>query len=85
MEYCFIVTIVTAMEDKEKRIAALMNLYNKQLDDVQLPDIDVNDLLDLIDYACSMGWDFEAELYKRIAEKNFRIIRTFFCCWHIGR
>lgn len=71
MEYCFIVTIVTAMEDKEKRIAALMNLYNKQLDDVQLPDIDVNDLLDLIDYACSMGWDFEAELYKRIAEKKF--------------
>lgn len=71
MEYCFIVTIVATMDDKEKRIAAFMALYNKRLDDVQLPDIEVNDLLDLIDYACSMGWDFEAELYKRIAEKKF--------------
>ena len=59
------------MDDKEKNIHLLAETYNEMLLNVTLPDMKVDDLLDLIDFYTSNGMDFEAEMYKRIAALKF--------------
>ena len=59
------------MEGKEQKIEQLANKYYEMMSKVELPDMDVDDLLDLIDYYTRLGMDFEAEMYKRIAAMKF--------------
>ena len=59
------------MEDKDKEIHHLAEVYNDMLTSVQLPEMKVDDLLDLIDFYTRGGMDFEAEMYKRIAALKF--------------
>ena len=59
------------MEEKDKNIQQLAEAYNEMLLNVALPDMKVDDLLDLIDFYTRGGMDFEAEMYKRIAALKF--------------
>ena len=59
------------MDNQEKNIAKLAETYQQKLSAIQLPDMNVEDLLDLIDYYSRMGMDYEAEMYKRIATAKF--------------
>lgn len=59
------------MEEKDKDIQHLAEVYNEKLASVILPDMKVEDLLDLVDFYTRNGMDFEAEMYKRIAALEF--------------
>ena len=59
------------MEEKGRDIAQLANEYNQMISNIQLPEMKVEDLLDLVDYYSRAGMDFESELYKRIAVQKF--------------
>lgn len=58
-------------ENEEKDIKQLAERYNRMLSNVTLPEMDVDDLLDLTDYYTRNGMDFEAEIYKRLAACKF--------------
>ena len=59
------------MEEKERDLQRLAEVYNEKLASVSLPEMKVDDLLDLVDFYTRNGMDFEAEMYKRIAALQF--------------
>ena len=59
------------MEEDRRDIAKIANEYNQMMSNIPIPDMKVEDLLDLVDYYSRAGMDFESELYKRIAVRKY--------------
>lgn len=58
------------MDEERKSPEELAALFEKKWQSVGLPDMEVPDLLDLMDYYNRMGRDFEAELCRHAAERK---------------
>lgn len=58
------------MESHKKNIERLAQEFETKWSAVKLPDMAVEDLLDLMDYYARAGMDFEAELCRRITERK---------------
>lgn len=58
------------MDEQKKDIKQLAHDFERQWDALQLPDMPVEDSLDLMDYYTRSGLEFEAELCRRMAERK---------------